>query len=49
MATKQRKVVELEFTPKPFGFQRSTQGVNKAGGYRGPCKERLVALPPEPG
>lgn len=39
--------MELGFKARPFGFQSSSQGVSKAGGYRGPCRERL--LPPEPG
>ena len=49
MATQQRYVMELGFKSRHFGFQSSTQGVSKAGGYRGPCRERLVALPAEPG
>lgn len=40
--------MELGFKPWPFGFQSSAHSVRKAGGYRGPCGERLVALPPEP-
>lgn len=34
-------MVELGFKARPFGFQSSSQGVSKAGGYRGPCRERL--------
>lgn len=40
---------ELGFKARPFGFQSSTQGVSKDGGDRGPYRDRLLALPPEPG